>query len=197
MEEKIRLDVLGITTNQLQAGAYALLLAEHDGSRRIPVVIGASEAQSIAAKLENVTLPRPLVHDMFHSVTRAFGIFVKEVFIYRFSKGVFYSEITFVEGDREVKIDSRMSDAVAIAIRTKTPIYTNREVMDETSFDSGDKEAHRRTATSDDLETLRQMPLERFAVEELEKMLGDCIANEEYERASEIKHVIDVKKATT
>jgi len=196
MEEKIRLDVLGITTNQLQAGAYALLLAEHEGSRRIPVVIGASEAQSIAARLENVTLPRPLVHDMFHSVTRAFGIFVKEVFIYRFSKGVFFSEITFVEGDREVKIDSRTSDAVAIALRTKTPIYTTREVMEETSFDSGDKD-HRRTATSDELETLRQMPLERFALEELEKMLGECIANEEYERASEIKHVIDAKKATT
>jgi len=193
MGEKIRLKVLGITYNQIQSGAYALLLSEVKGRRRIPVVIGASEAQSIAARLENVALPRPLVHDMFHSMTRAFGIIVKEVFIYRFEKGVFYSEITFQEGDREVKIDSRTSDAIAIALRTKTPVYTTEEVMEETGFESDIVGEADRADEPELAASAGRIPLERFAVAELEKMLADSIAKEEYERAAEIKQVIEQK----
>ena len=121
-EKKVKLRVLGVSYNQIQSGAYALILVEEGGKFRIPVVIGAAEAQSIAAKLENVQLPRPLIHDVFHMMTHAFGIIVKEVFIYKFQRGVFYSEITFADGDREVRIDSRTSDAIAIALRTNKPI---------------------------------------------------------------------------
>lgn len=196
MEDRIKIKVLGITYNQIQSGAYALILSEAKGNIRIPVVIGSAEAQSIAAKLEGVTLPRPLIHDVIRSMTRAFGIMVKEVFIYRFSKGVFFSEITLSDGDREVKIDSRTSDAIAIAMRTKSPIYTTREVIDETGFEV---EAGNETAdaeeTADAATELDNVPLERFAVEELDRMLCDCIDKENYEKAAEIKSVIDKKKA--
>ena len=194
-EKKVKLRVLGVSYNQIQSGAYALILVEEGGKFRIPVVIGAAEAQSIAAKLENVQLPRPLIHDVFHMMTHAFGIIVKEVFIYKFQRGVFYSEITFADGDREVRIDSRTSDAIAIALRTNTPIYTTSEILKNTGF----------AVTGDDTvvdveqesipEGLETVPLTRFAIPELEKMLQSSIVKEEYERAAEIKKVIDEKKA--
>lgn len=192
MENRVKLEVLGITQSQIQAGAYALLLAESGGDYRIPVVIGASEAQSIAAKLEGVTLPRPLVHDMFYSMTRAFGIRLKNVFIYRFEKGVFYSELTFVDrDDREVTIDSRTSDAVALAIRTNSPLYTTEEILKTTGFVvQGGSE---RVSSKTEEEEPEEVPLNRFAVKELEKMMQRCIEREEYERAAEIKKMIQEK----
>lgn len=194
-EKKVKLRVLGVTYNQIQSGAYALILAEEGGKFRIPVVIGAAEAQSIAAKLENVQLPRPLIHDVFHTMTHAFGIVVKEVFIYKFQRGVFYSEITFSDGERDVRIDSRTSDAIAIALRTKTPIYTTSEILQNTGFSvTGDD-----TIVADETvsvpEGMETVPLARFAIPELEKMLQSSIVKEEYERAAEIKKVIDEKKA--
>ena len=192
MENRVKLEVLGITQSQIQAGAYAFLLAESGGDYRIPVVIGASEAQSIAAKLEGVTLPRPLVHDMFYSMPRAFGIRLKNVFIYRFEKGVFYSELTFVDrDDREVTIDSRTSDAVALAIRTNSPLYTTEEILKTTGFVvQGGSE---RVSSKTEEEEPEEVPLNRFAVKELEKMMQRCIEREEYERAAEIKKVIQEK----
>lgn len=194
-EKKVKLRVLGVTYNQIQSGAYALILAEEGGKFRIPVVIGAAEAQSIAAKLENVQLPRPLIHDVFHTMTHAFWIVVKEVFIYKFQRGVFYSEITFSDGERDVRIDSRTSDAIAIALRTKTPIYTTSEILQNTGFSvTGDD-----TIVADETvsvpEGMETVPLTRFAIPELEKMLQSSIVKEEYERAAEIKKVIDEKKA--
>lgn len=194
-EKKVKLRVLGVTYNQIQSGAYALILAEEGGKFRIPVVIGAAEAQSIAAKLENVQLPRPLIHDVFHTMTYAFGIVVKEVFIYKFQRGVFYSEITFSDGERDVRIDSRTSDAIAIALRTKTPIYTTSEILQNIGFSvTGDD-----TIVADETvsvpEGMETVPLTRFAIPELEKMLQSSIVKEEYERAAEIKKVIDEKKA--
>ncbi len=193
-DNKVKLRVLGVTYNQIQSGAYALILAEEGGRFRIPVVIGAAEAQSIAAKLENVQLPRPLVHDVFHTMTHAFGIMLKEVFIYKFQRGVFYSELTFADGDREVKIDARTSDAIAIALRTKSPIYTTKDILKNTGFAvSGDDTVlDEETPAAEGLETV---PLTRFAIPELEKMLKSSIVKEEYERAAEIKKVIDEKKA--
>ena len=194
-EKKVKLRVLGVTYNQIQSGAYALILAEEGGKFRIPVVIGAAEAQSIAAKLENVQLPRPLIHDVFHTMTHAFGIVVKEVFIYKFQRGLFYAEITFSDGERDVRIDSRTSDAIAIALRTKTPIYTTSEILQNTGFSvTGDD-----TIVADETvsvpEGMETVPLTRFAIPELEKMLQSSIVKEEYERAAEIKKVIDEKKA--
>ncbi len=102
MEDRVKLTVLGLSYNQLQSGAFALLLAQVDGPYRIPVVIGAAEAQSIAIRLESITTPRPLTHDLFMSFAQAFGIRLREVFIYKFEDGIFSSELTFTDGERQI-----------------------------------------------------------------------------------------------
>ena len=132
-QDKIRLKVLGISYSQIQSGAYALILAQADGPYRIPVVIGASEAQSIAIRMENIIPPRPMTHDLFVSFAHAFGVELKEVLIYKFEDGIFSSELTFTDGERQVVIDSRTSDAIGIAMRTKAPIYTTREILNRTT----------------------------------------------------------------
>lgn len=199
MEDKVKLRLMGITFNQIQAGAYALILGEEDGQLRIPVVIGAAEAQAIAAKLENATLPRPLIYDIFQTMTHAFGISVREVFISKFSKGVFYAELTITDGEREVVLDSRTSDAIAIAVRTGTPIYTTREVLKKTGFvmDGTEVRPAKDQKQSDDSRlTVENVPLERLAVVELEKMMQNCISKEKYEEAAKIKKIIDRKTRT-
>lgn len=194
MTDRVKISVMGITHSQIQKGAYAVLLTEDGGPHRIPVVVGIAEAQSIVAWMERVNLPRPLTHDLFRSVTRAFGIRVKEVFVSKFEKGIFYSEITFADVDREVVVDARTSDALAIALRSHAPIYTTREVIDETGFIAegfDDAPAADRDTTVDDASLL---PLNRLAEEELQRMLAKCISTEEYERAAEIKAAIDEKR---
>lgn len=194
MTDRVKISVMGITHSQIQKDAYAVLLTEDGGPHRIPVVVGIAEAQSIVAWMERVNLPRPLTHDLFRSVTRAFGIRVKEVFVSKFEKGIFYSEITFADGDREVVVDARTSDALAIALRSHAPIYTTREVIDETGFIAegfDDAPAADRDTTVDDASLL---PLNRLAEEELQRMLAKCISTEEYERAAEIKAAIDEKR---
>ena len=194
MTDRVKISVMGITHSQIQKGAYAVLLTEDGGPHRIPVVVGIAEAQSIVAWMERGNLPRPLTHDLFRSVTRAFGIRVKEVFVSKFEKGIFYSEITFADGDREVVVDARTSDALAIALRSHAPIYTTREVIDETGFIAegfDDAPAADSDTTIDDASLL---PLNRLAEEELQRMLAKCISTEEYERAAEIKAAIDEKR---
>ncbi len=200
-ETRVKLRVLGISYSQIQSGAYALILAQVGGPFRIPVVIGATEAQSIALKMEGVTPPRPLTHDLLVSLERAFGIGLKEVFIHRFEDGIFYSEMTFTDGERTVTIDSRTSDAVAIAMRTGAPIFTTPEILAETGFeleitapDADDSHAAA-TDTQDNQDDELHMPkLENYAVEELEKTLARLIAGEEYEEAAKVAEIIKRKK---
>ena len=194
MTDRVKISVLGITHSQIQKGAYAVLLTEDGGPHRIPVVVGIAEAQSIVAWMERVSLPRPLIHDLFRSVTRAFGIRVKEVFVSKFEKGIFFSEITFDDGDREVVVDARTSDALAIALRSHAPIYTTREVIDETGFIAEGLEAADSTAADTTVDDANLLPLNRLAEEELQRMLTKCISTEEYERAAEIKAAIDEKR---
>lgn len=131
MDTRIKLRVQGLTNSQIQSGAYALILAEENGPRRIPIIVGTSEAQSIAIALERIVPPRPLTHDLFMTFSQAFGIVLKDVFIYKFEDGVFYSELLFDDGERQVKLDSRTSDAIAIALRIKCNIYTTEAIVQE------------------------------------------------------------------
>lgn len=197
MDERIRLRVMGLSYSQLQSGAYALILAQVDGPYRIPVVIGAAEAQSIAIKMEGINPPRPMTHDLFTSFAHAFGVKLVEVFIYKFEDGIFSSELTFTDGTRTVAIDSRTSDAIAIAIRTKAPIYTTQAILDETGFllegEDADKPSDDTADTGDDAE--RKPRIENYAVEELERMLNELIEQEDYEEAARIKQLIDKKKS--
>ncbi len=206
--EKIRLKVLGISYSQIQSGAYALILAQADGPYRIPVVIGASEAQSIAIRMEGIIPPRPMTHDLFVSFAHAFGVKLKEVFIYKFEDGIFSSELTFTDGEREVVLDSRTSDAIAIAMRTKSPIFTTRSILDETGFimeetsasDSGTAEdstppsEHNHEEESDESPMFKEPRVEQYSIEELEKTLARLIEQENYEEAARISKIIASKK---
>ncbi|MDR0758352.1 MAG: bifunctional nuclease family protein [Tannerella sp.] len=128
MDAKIKLKVQGLTNSQIKSGAYALILSEK-GPRRIPIIMGISEAQSIAIALEGIQTPRPLTHDLFVHFSKALKIRLLEVLICRFEDGIYYSEMVFAEGKHEIRIDSRTSDAVAIALRMKCDIYTYESIM--------------------------------------------------------------------
>lgn len=141
MDNRIKLHVMGISYSPVQNGAFALLLAVDDSPVRIPVVIGAPEAQSIAMRLERVSTPRPLTHDLFCSFSQAFGIQLREVFIYKFEDGIYSSEMTFDDGERTVSIDSRTSDAIAIAMRCGALIYTTPAIVDECGIELEEVEA--------------------------------------------------------
>lgn len=200
MEDRVRLKIIGLSYNQLQGGAFALLLGEEKGPLRIPVVIGAAEAQSIAIFMESVKPPRPLTHDLFTSFAQAFGIRLREVFIYRFEDGVFYSELTFDDGERQVVIDARTSDAISIAMRCHAPVWTTRAILEETGFviesdPTVDDADNSEDADSDIQDNFADtLPPERLAIEELEKMLAKAIDNEDYEEAARLSDIIKMKK---
>ena len=215
MRERIRLKVLGISYSQIQTGAYALILAQVGGPYRIPVVIGAAEAQSIALQMENITPPRPMTHDLFVSFAHAFGVNLIDVYVYRFQDGVFASELTFSDGERNIKIDSRTSDAIAIAMRTGAPIYTTVEILNETGFlmetpstsesDGSEYDEDEEAAAgapefrADDDNNLEenypQHPKpENYTIEELERTLARLIELENYEEAARINEILKQKK---
>lgn len=184
----IALKVLGITRSEVQAGAYALLLENTDSTpdraRRIPIVVGAAEAQSIAVHLEQVLPSRPLTHDLFVSLFHVYGIELKRVVIYNFKDGVFAAMLHLDNGMAEVDIDSRTSDAIAIALRTGAPIYTTPEVMELTSYE------WRRDGEYKSQKPLR---LEDLPVEKLERRMQQYVDKEEYERAAKIQKIIAQK----
>src|SRR5665647_2165553 len=128
--QKVKLNILGLSVSQSQSGAYALVLAEENGDRRIPIIIGPIEAQSIAIQLEGLKPPRPLTHDLFKQMATAFDIVISEVIIYKLEEGIFYSELICVKNGKQVIIDSRTSDAVALSLRFGCPIYTTEEILE-------------------------------------------------------------------
>ena len=181
----IELKVLGITRSEVQPGAYALLLENADSTpdqaRRIPIVVGAAEAQSIAVRLEQVVPSRPLTHDLFVSLFHVYGIELQYVTIYSFKDGVFAAMLHVTNGNVEVDIDSRTSDAIAIALRVGASIYTTPEVMSLTSYE------WRRDG---DYKSQRPVRLEDLPVEKLEQRLQHYVAKEQYERAAKIQKII-------
>ncbi len=193
MTDRVRLKVLGISYSQIQTGAYALILAQVDGPCRITVVIGAAEAQYIALRMESITPPRPMTHDLFVSFAHAFGIKLTEVFIYKFEDGIFSSELTFTDGERQVKIDSRTSDAIAIAMRTGTPIYTTREILDETAFVM-EVPGEEDNAENAEEPAPNEPKLENYAIEELERTLDKLIREEQYEEAARVAEILKRKR---
>jgi bifunctional DNase/RNase len=185
MENKVKLRVMGLTFSQTQTGSYALILAEESGKKRIPIMIGAFEAQAIALHLEELKPPRPLTHDLFLSFSRAYGVDLIEVLINKLEEGIFYSELVFFHDDDTVRIDSRTSDAVALALRFKCPIYTTLEILDKAGVilaDKTEEEKDIEKESSADGDTIESKPLS-----ELEEMLAQAVAEEDYETASQIR----------
>ena len=199
MDTRIKLRVQGLTNSQIQSGAYALILAEEDGVRRIPIIVGTSEAQSIAIALERITPPRPLTHDLFATFAQAFGVRLCEVFIYKFEDGVFYSELLFEDGIKQIRLDSRSSDAFAISWRVKCDIYTTPEIVREcgvvleNSAEEKDKDDDSILALEPEEihdETKLKKWLSLLDVDELSDRLDEAIADENYEYAKMYKDEI-------
>lgn len=193
--KRVKLKVLGISYSQTQSGAYALILVEEKGERRIPIIIGGFEAQAIVIKLENLDPPRPLTHDLFKSFAKEFNITIIEVMIYKLEEGVFYSRLLCNNGEKEISIDSRTSDAVALALRFGCPIYTTEEILEKAGIiiTSSDTETTPEPE-SDKLFEAGSSMFENFSDEELYKMIDEAIKTEDYERAASIRDEIDKRK---
>ena len=127
--KKVKLEIIGLSYSQTQSGAYALVLSETDGQRRLPIIIGGFEAQAIAIELENMKPSRPLTHDLVKNIADTFGILVKEIVIHSLREGIFYSKLICESNGKEVEIDARTSDAIALAVRFKCPVYTYESIL--------------------------------------------------------------------
>ncbi len=198
----IKLTIVGISYSESQKDAYVLILGEQDGDRRIPIIIGNFEAQAIAIVLENIQIPRPLTHDLIKSIADELDFVVNDVFINRFENGVFYTKITILQNDKKIEIDSRTSDAVALAIRFKCPIYTTEEIISRTGITLNEisNNANNKEDEADDDEISEKSMLEEEVqeeekrmefifdtIEELEEKLKIAIKNEDFELASIIR----------
>lgn len=200
----VQLDIRGISYSQTQTGAYALVLNEVEGERTLPIVIGAFEAQSIAIALESeIVPPRPLTHDLFKTFAQTYEVNIKQVIIHKLVDGVFYSSMV-CEKDGENKVfDARTSDAIALAIRFNSPIYTYQEILDkagiilkqEDFMDDEDEEDEIAEEELADLIQSVESPSEEststkyqnYSIAELEKKLNQAIAKEDYETAAHIR----------
>lgn len=196
--KKVRLEIVGLSYSQTQSGAYALVLGESAGTRRLPIIIGGFEAQAIAIELEKMTPSRPLTHDLFKTFAETFDVQVNEVLIYNLVEGIFYAKLICNDGTKDVEIDARTSDAIALAVRFACPIYTYEFILksagivldDENAGLAGNIEAEvTQKETSTDLEDLKSK-----STEELKNLLQTALDDEQYETASKIRDELNVRK---
>jgi len=184
-EEKIQLEVLGLTYSQIQAGAYALVLGEVGGVRRLPIIIGQVEAQAIAIQLQGLEAPRPLTHDLICRVMNEYNVSLREVYIFKLEKDIFHSRLICRRESEDVKfIDARTSDAIALAVRAGSPIFIEREIFMRSSITfSIDGEMQKNVKTVDALGSQ--------TVDELQKKLDQAVKEEKYELAAKIRDEIN------
>jgi len=193
--KKIQLEILGISYSQAQAGAYALILGETGEKRRLPIIIGSFEAQAIAIELEKMKPSRPLTHDLFRNFAQTFNILINEVIIYKFSEGIFFSKLICFDGTKEVEIDSRTSDAVALAVRFKCPIYTYENILKEAGMVLQDEKEGPSDEPSQTVKVIDDEEFASLSLKELESILMAAIDEEAYEKASKIRDEISKRKS--
>ena len=197
--KKVKLDIVGLSYSQTQSGAYALVLGEVNGRRRLPIIIGAFEAQAIAIEIEKMTPTRPLTHDLFKSFAQLYHIQILEVLIYNLVDGVFFAKLICTDGENTQEIDARTSDAIALAVRFNAIIYTYEFILSSAgiviegndflfleNMDSMAKEH-----SSEDMQT--SIPVSAYQSltdEELQQKLEEALAEEAYERAARIRDEI-------
>ena len=193
--KRVKLKVMGISYSQTQSGAYALILIEENGDRRIPIIIGGFEAQAIVIKLENLDPPRPLTHDLFKKFADEFNISVIEVMIYKLEEGVFFSKLVCNNGEKEYSIDSRTSDAVAIALRFGSPIFITEEILKKAGItvNPADSEISPVNEVENFFEP-EKTKYNTYSDEELYKMIDEAIKTEDYERAAAVRDEIEKRK---
>ena len=199
--KKVRLEIVGLSYSQTQSGAYALVLGESSGSRRLPIIIGGFEAQAIAIELEKMSPSRPLTHDLFKSFAQTFDITVNEVLIYNLVEGIFYAKLLCTDGTREVEIDARTSDAIALAVRFNCEIYTYEFILKSAGIVLDDdveiSSITESTQPSEIKETVKSIEPDEYkgkSSEELKNMLQTALDDEQYEMASKIRDELNQRK---
>ncbi|WP_114784867.1 bifunctional nuclease family protein [Botryobacter ruber] len=190
--KKIQLEILGLSSSQSQTGSFALVLGERDGNRRLPIIIGMFEAQSIAIQIEKINPNRPLTHDLFKTFAEQVNVSITEVLISDLKEGVFYSKIMCTDGIREFELDSRPSDAIAIGLRFGVPIFTVESVLSEAGIILSDLEDEEEETDEVNMKSTSAAPaakeaLNQTSVEDLNKLLNEALEKEDYERAAKIR----------
>ncbi|WP_214070439.1 bifunctional nuclease family protein [Mucilaginibacter sp. dw_454] len=200
--KKIKLDIVGLSYSQTQSGAYALVLGEVGGRRRLPIIIGSFEAQAIAIEIEKMTPSRPLTHDLFKSFGEAYAITVQEVIIYNLVDGIFYSKLICSDGKKVMEIDARTSDAIAIAVRFECPIYTYEFILSSAGIVIEGNDfvyLENISETPEDISTVSSTASAGFGalgIEELKAKLQEALAEESYEKAAKIRDELNRRKAS-
>lgn len=197
--DKCRLELIGITYNQIESGVYAVILQEADGTRRIPIIIGYPEAQSIECKLQEVVTPRPLTHDLMANMLNEFGVTLLEVNINKLPNGVFAAELLMRDSKGLHVIDSRSSDAIALAIRVGAPIYTTRQVIDEAGFEPDSRTAQPKTVRnrSADMKPGKSQKPAAASIDDLKAAMQRAAEAENYEEAARLKTEIERLESQT
>lgn len=192
-KERVTLKVLGFSFNQTQTGTYGLVLSEELGRRRLMIIVGTPEAQSIAFELQHSVPPRPLTHDLFRTFINKFKISLTEALIYKYENGVFFSQLTFEQNGNIIQIESRTSDAVAIALRTHSPIYTTEQIMQELAI-VFDEEENVLSSPPQRSVSVDAPEIDEDTIDELKLKLQAAIDDENYELASILRDEINRKE---
>ncbi len=188
--DKIKLEILGLSSSQSQSGSFALVLGEVEGNRRLPIIIGMFEAQAIAIEIEKIVPNRPMTHDLFKAFSLNFDIDIKEVYISDLKEGVFFARIICEQDGKTFEIDSRPSDAIAIGLRFNVDFYTNESILTEAGIVLTD-EYEEEMVTAESKTSEEKTNLEDQSSTELEKLLSDALDKEDYEKAARIRDVLN------
>jgi uncharacterized protein len=183
--QTIKMDILGLSTSPSSGGAYALILSETNGNRRLPIIIGTFEAQAIALELESIKPPRPMTHDLLKNLVLSFDSEVSKVVINDLNEGTFFAQIHYKHNEEELELDARPSDAIALAIRFKAPIFTTTKVLDEAGIVTDDM-----TSKTEKRKPANEPEAELSQLEILENELQMAIETENYEKAAKIRDQI-------
>lgn len=192
--DRARVKVYGLSYSSMSnTGAYALILAEEHDAFRVPIIIGIAEAQSIAIQLEHLNSQRPLTHDLIKTLADSLGATLEEIYIHHWEAGIFYSELRFRHGEEILKIDSRTSDAIALALRYDCPIYISAYVIGKTAIPVADTEVIKEhlNKVQSEIEKVKEAELSE---EELQRLLDAAVNNEDYESASRYRDMLKAKK---
>ncbi len=194
--KKVKLEIVGLSYSQTQTGAYALVLGEAKGKRRLPIIIGGFEAQAIAIELEKMTPSRPLTHDLFRSFAKGFDINISEVIIYNLVEGIFFAKLICANKGKEVEIDARTSDAIALAVRFNCPINTYEFILSQAGIilDEDALAAANDNVTPSDVVEVEETDYLKKSTEELKQMLEASLNDEDYEKASKIRDELNNRK---
>jgi bifunctional DNase/RNase len=197
--KKIKLDIVGLSYSQTQSGAYALVLGEVNGRRRLPIIIGSFEAQAIAIEIEKMTPSRPLTHDLFKSLAANYHINIQEVIIYNLVDGIFYAKLICSDGKKISEIDARTSDAIALAVRFECPIYTYEFILASAGIVIEGNEfvfLENIEPQTEEKVVSPALNYSSLSEEELKTKLKDALADEAYEKAANIRDELSRRKSS-